>query len=309
MSNPSAAPGHPLRIVDAHVHFYDSDVNRHSFLVEKDDVYEALVGDYSSLPKTYLLESYLKDSKSCHVDGIIWHEYLSDDAVQETRWAQRLAESSAVPLALVALVDFLDPRLEQRLEVYRSLPNVTAVREHLGWDAANPLKRFAKRPDLLSDPAWQRGIARLRGHDFKCGLEVFAPQLPDLLKVVRLYPDLGFTLAVLAWPLDLTPAGFAQWRKDIGELSGCENVCADISAIECIFGMQWTLEQVSPWVLSLIETFGPNRCMFGSHLPIANLSFGFERLYDAYQQMVAGFSENERDKMFRGVANDWFRVR
>jgi predicted TIM-barrel fold metal-dependent hydrolase len=50
----------------------------------------------------------------------------------------------------------------------------------------------------LSDPAWQKGIAHLRDHDLKCGLELFAPQLPDFLKVVRLYPDIGFTLAVLA---------------------------------------------------------------------------------------------------------------
>jgi hypothetical protein len=51
MNHPST-PSHRLRIVDAHVHFYDSDVNRHGFLDQKDDVYEALVGDYSSLPKT-----------------------------------------------------------------------------------------------------------------------------------------------------------------------------------------------------------------------------------------------------------------
>ena len=73
--------------------------------------------------------------------------------------------------------------------------------------------------------------------------------------------------------------------------------------------MQWTLEQVSPWIRSLIEMFGPNRCMFGSHMPIAALSVGFERTYTAYQELVADFSESERDRMFRGVAHDWFRVR
>jgi len=234
---------------------------------------------------------------------------LSDDAVKETRWIQQLAQASAVPIALVALVDFLASDLEQRLETYRSLPGVTAVREHLGWDPINPLKRFAKRPDLLSDPAWQSGLRHLRKHHFKCGLEVFAPQLPDLIKVIRLYPDLGFTLAVQAWPLDLGPDGFARWRKDIGELSRCDNVAADISAIECVFGMNWTMEQISPWLLSLIEAFGPARIMFGSHLPIARLSRGFAPLYDAYQQIIAGFSQSEQDLMLRGVAADWFKLR
>jgi predicted TIM-barrel fold metal-dependent hydrolase len=304
----SSTPTARRSIVDAHVHFYDSRVNVHSFLVETDPVYEALVGDYAALPKTYLVEAYLKDSQSCQVDGIIWHEYLSDDAVKETRWVQQLAETSAVPIALVALVDFLAPDLYKRLETYRSLPNVTAVREHLGWDAVNPLKRFAKRPDLLSDPAWQSGLRHLRNHGFKCGLEVFAPQLPDLIKVVRLYPDIGFTLAVQAWPLDLGPDGFGRWKRDVRELSRCDNVTADISAIECVFGMNWTAEQVSPWLLSLIEMFGPARCMFGSHLPIARLSRGFVPLYDAYQQIIGGFSPSEQDLMFRGVAAGWFKL-
>ena len=146
-------PDKPLRIVDAHVHVYDADVNRHLFLEEKDDVFEALVGDYSALPKKYQLQSYLNDGKPYQIEGIIWHEYLSNDAIKEAQWAQRLAETSMVPVAIVALVDFLDPRLEERLDIYRSLPNVTAVREHLAWDVVNPLKRFAKRPDPLSDPA------------------------------------------------------------------------------------------------------------------------------------------------------------
>src|SRR6266446_7878742 len=68
------------------------------------------------------------------------------------------------------------------------------------------------------------------------------------------------------------------------------------------FGMGWRTEQVAPWVLSVIEMLGPARCIFGSHMPIAGLSVGFERLYDAYQEIVARFSAVERDDMFRGTA-------
>jgi predicted TIM-barrel fold metal-dependent hydrolase len=48
--------------------------------------------------------------------------------------------------------------------------------------------------------------------------------------------------------------------------------------------------------------FGPARCMFGSHMPIDGLSWGLERLYDTCQEIVAGFSQAERDDMFRGTA-------
>jgi hypothetical protein len=54
---------------------------------------------------------------------------------------------------MVVRVDFLDPALEERLEAYAALPDVVAVREHPGWDTGNALRRFAQRPDLLTDPA------------------------------------------------------------------------------------------------------------------------------------------------------------
>jgi predicted TIM-barrel fold metal-dependent hydrolase len=121
-----------------------------------------------------------------------------------------------------------------------------------------------------------------------------------------LYPDIGFTLAVMGWPLDLSPAGYAQWRKDLAELSRLQNVRVEIGAIECLFGRNWRREQVAPWILSLVDLFGPARCMFSSHMPIAGLSSGFERLYDAYQEIVAGFTADERDDMFRRTAAAWF---
>ena len=44
------------------------------------------------------------------------------------------------------------------------------------------------------------------------------------------------------------------------------------------------------------------------HLPIAGLSGGFERLYAAYQQIVAHFSADEQDRLFRGTAAAWFEA-
>jgi len=170
------------------------------------------------------------------------------------------------------LVDFLDPALEEKLEAYAALPNVVAVREHLGWDAGNALRRFAKRPDLMTDPTWRIGLGALRRHGFKCGIEIFAPQLSDLPDVIRLYPDIGFTLSVLGWPLDLSPTGYTQWRQDLAVLSRCANVQIEIAAIECLFGMGWRRDEVAPWILSVIEMFGPARCMFG----IKPLAFGLE---------------------------------
>jgi predicted TIM-barrel fold metal-dependent hydrolase len=48
--------------------------------------------------------------------------------------------------------------------------------------------------------------------------------------------------------------------------------------------------------------------MFGSHMPIDALSYGFDRLYATYENILAEFSDDERDDMLRRTALDWFRV-
>jgi predicted TIM-barrel fold metal-dependent hydrolase len=133
-------------------------------------------------------------------------------------------------------------------------------------------------------------------------IEVFSTQLPELCAVVRQFPDIPFTLGVMGWPLDLSPHGFARWRQDLQALSRCANVCVEIAALECIFGRGWRMEEVAPWILCLIELFSPARCMFGSHMPIASLSGGFERLYAAYGQIVADCSADEQDQLFGTAA-------
>jgi predicted TIM-barrel fold metal-dependent hydrolase len=126
--------------------------------------------------------------------------------------------------------------------------------------------------------------------------------MADLIKVIQLYPNIGFTIALMGWPLDISEEGYQRWVKDIKRLSQCKNICVDISAIECIFGMDWTMDQITPWILSAIEIFGTERSMFGSHMPIAKLSRSFTDLYAAYEKIIADFSLAEKENGSTGIA-------
>jgi predicted TIM-barrel fold metal-dependent hydrolase len=294
------------KIIDAHCHLYDHRQNRYEFLESIDQIFEALIGDYSALPRRYLVDQYLDDQTGLQVVGLVWHEFLSSDPVCEVRWAQQLAENLPISMSIVGLVDFLEPNLEQRLDAYALCRNVTAVREHLGWDNENPLRCFAKRPDLLTDSRWLDGLKRLARYRFKCSLEVFSSQLPDLLRVVRLNPGIGFTIALMGWPRTTDELEFTHWKQCLAGLSACGNVRIVISGVECIFGMNWSLPEVQPWIQTVFELLGTNRVMFGSHRPICGLSSTFPKPYAAYQKMTEGLSLSEQDAVFRLNAADWF---
>lgn len=295
-------------MIDAHVHLYDSTSVGYGIFERRDPTFEALVGDYAALPPRYTVDDYRRATAARPAAGIVWHEFIANDPVAEIRWAQRLAETSDLPMALVGIADFADPQLQPRLELLDSLPNVTAVRQHLGWNPTDPLRRMAARPDYLTDPVWDAGLTRLASTDLRCGLEVFAPQLGDLTAVVRRHPDIGFTVAVLGWPTELDAGGKARWRADMAALSRCDNTVASMSAVECIFGLDWDEDVAVDWISTVVELFGADRCMFGSHLPIDGLSYGFDRLYQAYDRALAGCSADERQAAYGGTAQRWFRV-
>ena len=297
-----------MSIVDCHVHFIDAGQFRYPIFPERSAGLEALVGDYSALPRRYLPADYLADAAGLHIDGTVCAEFMSSTPFEELRWAQSLADASGHPSGTIACVDFRDPDVEHTIEAYRALGRVRAVRQHLAWHPTSDLLRFAQAPDLLDDVDWRRGLASLRIHDLACEIEIFATQLADLTRVARNFPDLRFILPMMGWPIDLTEQGFRAWRSDMAGLARCENVAVKIFGAECIFGLNWTVPQIRPWVLTTIELFGPTRCMFASLMPIAALSRPMQDVYRAYEEIIEGFTPSERRHLFHDTAKSNYRV-
>ena len=297
-----------LAILDCHQHFFDARRFRYPVFETRSAGFEALVGDYSTLPRVYLPEDYARDTEELNVVQTVWAEFISDDPGGEVRWANNLMDASGRPNGMIASIDFLDPGLNEVLEKYASIGRVRCVRQHLGWHPKNPALRFATRPDLLSDDSWRSRIAALRGREMVCELEVFTPQLRDLVSVAVAYPDIQFVLPVMGWPLDLTDDGRKDWGRSLVALSACPNVAVKIFALECIFGIRWTIPQVRPWILEVIEIFGPGRCMFASHMPLCTLACSIQQLYEAYFEIIADSSVSEKSQLMHDTAAKVYRI-
>jgi predicted TIM-barrel fold metal-dependent hydrolase len=86
-----------IAIVDCHVHFVNVAEHSYPIFQERSASFEALVGDYSALPRHYLPEDYLKEAGGFNVVKTVWAEFMSDDPVAEVRWAQDLAIKDGHP--------------------------------------------------------------------------------------------------------------------------------------------------------------------------------------------------------------------
>ncbi len=68
------------------------------------------------------------------------------------------------------------------------------------------------------------------------------------------------------------------------------------------------VEAQKRYYMHAIECFGPERCMFESNFPVDKLSLSYSFLWNALKKIAAGFSEDEKDALFRGTATLVYRL-
>ena len=145
----------------------------------------------------------------------------------------------------------------------------------------------------MLDKPFRRGIARLgeRGlvYDMQFSHESmgFARQLADA------HPDVQFVLEHAGLPLRRDDQYYLAWRSALAGLAGAPNVAAKNSGL----GMadhDWSAVSIRRWALTVIETFGVERSMFGSNWPVDSLYSDYRSVAAAYRQLIADFSADEQ---------------
>jgi hypothetical protein len=132
--------------------------------------------------------------------------------------------------AFVAQVDLLHPAIEKALDCYVDMERITGVSQLMAWNRAQQSPR-PRSINLLADPLWRKRLELLKRYDFRCGVEVLANQLPDLVSVIRACPEIGFTIEPMAWPLNGDAENYLRWKRGLADLADCDNVCVDVSAL------------------------------------------------------------------------------
>jgi predicted TIM-barrel fold metal-dependent hydrolase len=57
-----------------------------------------------------------------------------------------------------------------------------------------------------------------------------------------------------------------------------------------------------------IDTFSPWRCMFESNFPVDRRAVGYTVLWNAFQKIASGYSNDEQNSLFAGTAARVYRI-
>lgn len=293
-----------LPFVDAHVHLWDLSHIRYPWLMPP-FAEGGPNGSVEPIARDYGLDEYLADAGSWDVRGIVHVDAGADpaDALKETDWLQAMADARGMPNAIVAFAALDNPEVETLLAAHAERRSVRGIRHIVNWHP-DPVRTYTPR-DVTRDEAWATGFALLGKYGLSFDLQAYPGQFPGLAPLIAKHPEVPVMINHAG--MIVGESGREEWRAGMRALAAIPHVSVKISGIGFAF-RPWTIEQMRGYVLETIELFGTDRAMFASDFPTDKLFGGFDQHLDAYNAIVADFSEDERRALFAGNANRLYRL-
>jgi predicted TIM-barrel fold metal-dependent hydrolase len=127
-------------------------------------------------------------------------------------------------------------------------------------------------------------------------------------EIAARWPEVTVVLSHACLPLERTEAEREAWRRAAGVLARRPNVVCKISAVAGASDPDWTVGSIRPWILTCIETFGPERCMFGSNWPIDRMHGRYVDVVSAYREVIADLAVSEQRDVLAGTASRVYRI-
>ncbi|MBP0588170.1 amidohydrolase family protein [Paraburkholderia sp. LEh10] len=321
-SGTEAALEPDMPIVDAHHHFYER------------------------TGWTYLLNEYLEDARSGHnitasvfMQALTRYRTTGPEQLRPVGEIEYVAEVTSPmqkekPQVAKGIVGYADLRrgaavrevFEAELEAGDS--RLRGVRHLVTWDAdatlVNPLSAVPR--GLLLDPNYRAGVAQLKSLGLSYDAWLFFPQLPELFDLAKANPDTPFIInhcggvVRIGSYTDHRKEVFDTWSRSMRELAQLPNVYVKLGGLGMrINGFDFEkgekppssielAETWKPWMLTCIEAFGANRCMFESNFPVDKGSYPFSNGWNAFKRLTADASAQDRQALFRGTVTNVYRL-
>jgi predicted TIM-barrel fold metal-dependent hydrolase len=280
----------PVRVVDAHHHLWDLDRLRYPWLQGPP------APGVPRLQRNYLVPDLLADAGEVPLVASVHVEAAHDpaDPVAETRWLQGVSDASGFPHAIVAAARLDTPGVADVLDAHQEHRGVRGIRHMLDRDA-----RGEQAPTtLLDDPAWRRGYRLLADRGLVFDLQVLPSQLARAAAVVAA-EDVVVVLNHGGYHVPADPDAERHWRAGLRELARCPNAYVKVSGYDTV---DPTWSGFRAYLLTLLETFGPDRTMFASNFPVDGRTTTYRALVAACTEVAAELTDAQRDAFFAGTA-------
>eukprot|EP01116_Phalansterium_solitarium_P004462 TRINITY_DN15487_c0_g1_i1.p1 TRINITY_DN15487_c0_g1~~TRINITY_DN15487_c0_g1_i1.p1 ORF type:complete len:312 (-),score=12.03 TRINITY_DN15487_c0_g1_i1:22-957(-) len=258
--------------------------------------------------RTYLVEDYIKDTQGHSVVKSVHVEAECSDPRLETQWLQAVADKHGFPHGIVAHAKLDAVDVDELLAFHARFPNVRGIRQLITYE--EPDLKFSDRGDYLTDPKWVRGYSLLEKHGLSFDFHIFHTQVDDAYNLIKQHPNIQAVIDHTLLPkgyFDPRPEAVEAWKAAVTKLASLPNVAMKLSGMSMT---HWhpTADKMRPYVLHVINAFGPDRCFFASNFPVDKMTTTFHNLFQSFKEIVKDFSPEAQKQLFHDTCIKTYRL-
>jgi L-fuconolactonase len=283
----------PIQLIDTHAHFWDPTRLRYSWLRDTPD-----------LNRPYLTHEYPPNTGEIQTEALVFVECDTDrgQTLQEITFVEEQALQDPRLRAIVAHAPLeqgkaVEPLLEQ---IVNSSSKVRGIRRLL-----------QSEPDLsalLQNSALIEGIRLLPQFGLHFEITVTYQQMHAVLDLVERLPQVPLILDHCGKP-GIRHGQLDAFQRHARALARHPNLFCKLSGLTTEADHQrWTETQLLPYIDTALQTFGPDRLIYGSDWPVCLQATTLTRWISLLEQALKGFPAADQRKIFHDNANTFYRL-
>jgi L-fuconolactonase len=276
-------------VIDAHQHFWQRELPFDYCWLD--------TPDHAPICRDFLPEDLTPHLANAGVEKTVFVQ--TQHNLDENRWAFELAAEHDFIAGIVGWVDLASQRCEEQVLEFQNHPKFVGVR-HITQD--EPDDDFIVRPDVV------RGLHVLERHGVPFDLLFYVKHLRHAATLARELPALPMVIDHLAKPR-IKEHVTAGWIDDIRAAARFPNIYCKLSGMVTEADWNaWKPADLKPYVETVLEAFGPERCMYGSDWPVCELAASYEQVHAALVEVLGPLSEDETARIFGGTAKEFYKL-
>jgi L-fuconolactonase len=281
-----------LPIIDTHQHLWD--LNRFRLpWIQKD----------SPLARSYVMKDYLTATRGLNVAKSVYMEVDVEPKQQqaEADYVIDICRQGKTPMVAAVIsgrpAEAGFAAYITRFKGSRYIKGLRQVLHNKGTPAGYCLQ-----------PAFVRGIRLLGELGMSFDLCMRSNELLDAVKLIEACPDTRFILDHCG-NANVQARDRRQWQRDIARVARCKNVVCKVSGIVASARPgKWTADDLAPIINHTLDSFGPDRVMFGGDWPVCTLAASYRQWVEALKQIVRARTLADQRKLFHDNAARFYRL-
>jgi L-fuconolactonase len=277
--------------IDAHQHFWDPD----------DGDYAWMTDAYAPIRRCFSPSHLQPELQAAGIAKTILVQTWSSQ--RETEQFLSLANDSDFIEGVVGWVDLTGPDVKDAIELLLNKPGgkrLVGIRHQVHDE---PDENWLLRDDV------QLALQAIGQAGLTYDLLIRPREFSAALKTVENHPQLRFVIDHIGKP-DIKNGAISSWRKGMESFAQHRNhMWVKLSGMvtEAEWSA-WTTDQIRPYIDTVVELFGPERCMIGSDWPVCLLAADYATTVGLVTDAIASLDHNARQSIRAGSAIAAYRL-